>query len=267
MGVTRQQNEAGATSEQSGESFYDLLKTIFYALLIALVFRTFFFQPFSIPSGSMKPTLLINDYIFVSKYSYGYSKYSLPFANSLPDLFGGRLLAGTPERGDVIVFRNPQELDKDYVKRMVGLPGDVIDIREGLLFINGVKAPLRPVGDFADRAFEASKSCAKPAPDGGCLVTQYMETLPNGREHPILDIYAATPSRSQGDNDRYIVPPGHYFFMGDNRDNSQDSRFASPGFVPESHLIGRAEIVLLSSEGAFWEFWKWRGDRFFLSVE
>lgn len=230
----------------------DTIQTVVYALAIALVVRIVAFEPFNIPSGSMKPTLLEGDYLFVSKYSYGYSRYSFLFG--FPP-FEGRIWEGTPERGDVAVFRKPPEDDIDYIKRIVGLPGDRIQVVEGILNINGEPVKRERIEDFVD--------------DYGRKVPQYIETLPNGREHRILEW--------QGDNGRsdntsvFVVPEGHYFAMGDNRDNSADSR--EIGFIPAENLVGRAEILFFSTDGsaAFWEIWKWpfatRYSRLFDSVE
>lgn len=275
-----QQSEETRKETASGDSFADILKTVVYALLIAIAFRTVLYQPFSIPSGSMKPSLLIGDYLFVSKASYGYSRYSLPFGRFIPDwLFPGRILSSEPERGDVIVFRNPNKSEEDYIKRVIGFPGDRIQVREGVLFINGSPVELTPDEPFVEPRSGASQACLR---GGGpaCTKTRLTETLPNGVKHAVLDA-----ERTDADNTCvYTVPPEHYFFMGDNRDNSIDSRFgANPayldctgalvqsrrgiGFVHRDLLIGRAEFILLSSEGAFWELWNWRGDRFFKDIE
>ncbi|MEL6979454.1 MAG: signal peptidase I [Pseudomonadota bacterium] len=270
--------------DEPRESFGEIVRTVIYALLIALVFRTVLFQPFSIPSGSMKPTLLIGDYLFVSKYSYGYSKYSLPYGNLLPEWFSGRLFGGEPERGDVIVFRNPRNENQDYIKRLVGLPGDRVQMRRGVLHINGEPVKLERIESFVEPVAARAQQCVSRAniarlrlsaedrelirSEGRdlCLKIQYIETLPNGTRHPVLD---ADGDRNLLDNTSvFIVPQGHYFFSGDNRDNSQDSRERGGiGFVPADHLIGRAELVLLSSDGPFWQFWNWRGDRFFQSID
>ncbi len=203
----------------------DTVQTVFYAVLIALVVRIVAFQPFNIPSSSMYPTLLIGDYLFVSKYSYGYSRYSFPFG-LIP--FEGRIWEDPVERGDVAVFRNPTDLSEDYIKRIVGVPGDTIQMKEGVLHINGEPVKRERIEDYEIRP--------------GRLVPQYLETLPNGRVHRIIeeggDFYRLdnTPV--------YTVPPVHYFAMGDNRDNSQDSRVI--GFIPAENFIGRAEILFFS---------------------
>lgn len=236
----------------------ETIKTVVWALLIAGVFRTLFFQPFWIPSESMKSTLLIGDFIFVNKMAYGYSKYSCPFG-ICP--FTGRILGSEPERGDVVVFRHPVN-GSDMIKRLIGLPGDQIQMKAGVLYINGAAAPQVPDGTF-EEIFEpqgpmANRPGCANAPSMGevCEKPRFRETLPNGLTHTVLNIGDAT---GLPDNtDVYTVPDKHYFFMGDNRDNSTDSRF-TVGFVPEDHLVGRANIIFFSiAEGASpLEIWKW----------
>jgi signal peptidase I len=221
----------------------ELFRTLAYAVLAALLIRIVAYEPFNIPSGSMLPTLLVGDYLFVAKFSYGYSRYSVPFG--LP-LISGRVLASEPARGDVAVFKLPSDNKTDYIKRIVGLPGDRIQIRDGRLHINDVVVDRERIADFV-------------AADGAMVtrLTQYIETLPNGRRHRILE----ASDNSQYDNTRvYVVPPRHYFAMGDNRDNSLDSRALNGvGFVPFENLIGRAEFLFFSTDGsaALWEVWKW----------
>ena len=251
-------------AKKSENSFGELFKTIVYALLIAGVFRTLLFQPFWIPSGSMKSTLLIGDFLFVSKYSYGLSQHSLPFS-AIP--FKGRILASDPERGDVIVFKHPAT-GVDYVKRLIGLPGDRIQVKEGVLYINGEAAPQRPDGEFLEPIPHGQtlqcKEIRTVEGDRMCVKERFIETLPNGVEHVILN---ADGNNGLSDNTReYVVPEGHFFFMGDNRDNSTDSR-ANVGMVPFENLVGRADLIALSFGGAFWEVWNWRGDRFFVSIK
>lgn len=250
-------DDTGRSAKPSGDGggFGETLRTILYALLIAVVVRTFLYEPFNIPSGSMIPTLLEGDYLFVSKLSYGYSRYSFPFSAGP---FDGRVMGDQPERGDVAVFRKPTDTDIDFIKRIVGLPGDRIQVVRGVLHINGEPVTRRRVEDF-----ELSS---------GRRVPQYVETLPNGAQHRILE--------ERGDNGAldntpvYTVPAGHYFAMGDNRDNSRDSRVLGVvGYVPFENLIGRAEILFWSIEEdvVLWFPWTWpsgiRFDRLFDAVE
>lgn len=242
---------------QSGipdDGVWEVIKTVVYALLIAVVFRTFLFQPFYIPSGSMKSTLLIGDYLFVSKYSYGVSKHSFPFSTGP---FDGRLFGSEPERGDVVVFRHPRQ-NEDFIKRLVGLPGDRIQMRGGVLYINGKAAPQRPIDDFYE-PLNAQSSCSERRKVDGelmCVKSAAIETLPGGVEHIVLDIRKT----SADDTHVFTVPPGHYFMVGDNRDNSNDSR-AGVGMVPYENLLGKAQIIAISSEGRFYEIWNWRFTR------
>src|SRR4051812_24280666 len=221
-----------------GETF----SVIIQALLLALVIRTLLFQPFSIPSGSMRPTLLEGDYLFVTKWSYGYSRYSLPFG---PDIFSGRIWGSEPKRGDVVVFKFPPDPSIDYIKRVVGLPGDKIQVKDGQLFINGVGVPRVKTGQIDNPDITEE---ARP-------IDVYRETLPNGVSYDTLDLN----SNSIGDNTReFDVPADHYFMMGDNRDNSADSRF-TVGYVPAENLVGRANLVFFSIAGKAspLEIWKW----------
>ncbi|WP_413875727.1 signal peptidase I [Albidovulum sp.] len=253
------------------DGFVETVKTIVYALLIAGVFRTLFYQPFWIPSGSMKDTLLIGDFLFVNKMAYGYSRYSCPFA-LCP--ITGRIFATDPERGDVVVFRHPGT-GADFIKRLIGLPGDSVQMKDGQLWLNGQPVPQEDAGTFEEiKVPQGSQGnmprCANdPVGIGGtCVKERFVETLPNGVRHDVLNI-ASVPA----DNTPiYTVPPGHYFFMGDNRDNSQDSRFAvasgGVGMLPADYLIGRADRIMFSSAGkSLFFFWTWRGDRFFKAVE
>jgi signal peptidase I len=230
--------------KKSSGGVLDTIKTVVYAVLIALVVRTVAFEPFNIPSGSMIPTLLVGDYLFVSKYSYGYSRYSLPFG--LP-LFPGRIFYHPPERGDVVVFKLPKDNSTDYIKRVIGLPGDRIQMKAGRLYINDEEAPRRRVEDYL---YQEGNGAIIP-------FKQYIETLPNGVKHPIIEISDNGPL----DNTQvYVVPSGDYFMMGDNRDNSQDSRVLSEvGYVPAENLIGKAQFIFFSTDGSarLWEVWKW----------
>lgn len=235
-------------------SLLENVKTIVYALLIALGIRTVAFEPFNIPSGSMIPTLLVGDYLFVSKYSYGYSRYSLPFS---PNLFSGRIFGSVPKRGDVVVFKNMHDDYQDYIKRVVGLPGDHIQVKGGTLYINGEVATRRPTGPVI--AIDEN---------GGSIVEGgFTETLPGGPTHLIAKMGDEGPVNN---TQEYIVPAGNLFAMGDNRDNSLDSRFSidnkdslrdprGVGFLPIENLVGRAEFIFFSVDGRapWWQFWQW----------
>ena len=249
----------------------ETIKTVVYALLIAGVFRTLFFQPFWIPSGSMKDTLLIGDFLFVNKMAYGYSKHSCPFSMCPID---GRILAKDPVRGDVVVFRHPVN-GTDFIKRLIGLPGDRVQVKNGILYINDQALKTEPDGMFEELMEPQGQQqqlprCANDPVGRGapCLKEKFIETLPEGKTHSILNI-----SNTMTDNTPvFTVPEGHYFFMGDNRDNSTDSR-VSPlargvGFVPAENLIGRADRVLFSSAGrSLFYIWTWRPDRLFKAIE
>ncbi len=245
-------------SSKSSGGVRETIKTVLWAVVIALVVRTVAFEPFNIPSGSMIPTLLVGDYLFVSKYSYGYSRYSLPL--SLP-LIPGRILMSEPERGDVAVFKLPSDNSTDYIKRIIGLPGDKIQVRVGRLWINGEEVVRERVEDFVFTAGNGHIT----------RIAQFAETLPNGRRHRILEL---TDSAQLDNTQVYTVPKGHFFAMGDNRDNSLDSRVLNGvGFVPAENLVGRAEILFFSHNGSasWWEFWRWPGAirfrRFFLALD
>ena len=233
---------ADKTQVKKSGGLGETLSVIVQALLLALVIRSFIFQPFSIPSGSMRPTLLEGDYLFVSKFAYGYSHHSLPFS---PNLFSGRIWSAEPVRGDVAVFKFPPNPKLDYIKRVIGLPGDKIQMIAGVLHINGVAVKREKTGviDDVDVTEETGP------------VDVYRETLPNGVSYDTLDI---DPASSTDDTREFIVPAGHYFMMGDNRDNSSDSRL-SVGFVPAENLVGRAKRIFFSIDGGSspLEIWKW----------
>lgn len=217
------------------EGMIGTVKTMVYAVIIALAVRTLAYEPFNIPSGSMKPTLLVGDYLFVSKFSYGYSDYSLGFGTDL-GLLDARLFDGEPQRGDVIVFRQPTDTSVDFIKRLVGLPGDRIRMIDGVLHVNDVAVTLEEDSVFEDRSCSASRT-----------IERQTETLPNGARHSVLNI---TDSGRLDNTPEYVVPPEHYFMMGDNRDSSNDSRVTHlVGFVPKENLIGRAEFLFFSTNG------------------
>ncbi|WP_340644774.1 signal peptidase I [Phenylobacterium sp.] len=246
------------SSDKSGalNEVVEIVKTVVYALLIALFLRVLFFQPFTIPSASMDPTLLEGDYIIVSKYSYGYSKNSIPFS---PPIFKGRIFEKTPDRGDIIVFKLPRDGHIDYIKRLVGLPGDRIQVTGGVLHINGKAVPRRPLPPvMVDSGYGFTRN-----------VERYEETFPNGKKFITYDF---GPDGDVDNTGVYVVPEGNYFFMGDNRDNSLDSRVPSEigvGYVPAENLVGKARIIMLSwNKGAsLFKPWTWvldaRPSRFF----
>jgi signal peptidase I len=251
--IMKAANDAPAVRE---EGWWETVKVIVQALLIALVVRTLLFQPFNIPSGSLIPTLLIGDYLFVSKYSYGYSHYSLPgFLDLAPSLMPGRLFFSPPKRGDIAVFRPPGDADEDFIKRVIGLPGDKIQMIQDRLYINDVEVPRE-----AAPPYEIDDPYGKLS-----QVPRYLETLPDssgapgGVRHEIIQIDGDEgPLANTG---VFVVPPGHYFMMGDNRDNSSDSRAPNGvvGYVPAENLIGRAEIIFFSvgQGAAAWQVWRW----------
>ncbi len=244
----------------------ELTRFLFTVGLLALLIRSLIFAPFNIPSESMLPRLLVGDYLFVSKWPYGYSRFSFPFGLVPID---GRLFDHAPRRGDILVFKYPKDNSQDFIKRVIGLPGDLIQMRDGQLILNGKPVPKVRVEDFVTRQ-SPNTTCRGQigardfhwvAPDGSrwCRYPRYRETLPNGRSYDVLD-----QTTSVGDNTSvYVVPQGHYFMMGDNRDDSADSRFAlaqdGVGFVPEENLVGRAAMIFFSTDGsAEWlKPWTW----------
>ncbi len=236
---------AASKTKRRTSSLGENVKTIVYAGLVAVIIRTFLFEPFNIPSGSMIPTLLVGDYLFVEKYSYGYSRYSLPFS---PDLFPGRIFGSVPRRGDVMVFRYPPDPSEDYIKRVIGLPGDKVQVQIGQLYINGTEVPRTPDGTFVDDESGI-----------GMVLRRYTETLPGspGRPPVIHHILKATDQGEANNTGVYTVPPGELFVMGDNRDNSADSRFW--GYVPMQNLVGKAELIFFSidSRDPWWQVWEW----------
>jgi len=254
---------------ETGSFLWFLVKLV----IIVVAFRSFVVSPFSIPSESMQPRLLIGDYLFVSKWSYGYSRFSFPFH---PDLFSGRVLGGLPERGDVVVFAAPRNQGEDWIKRVIGLPGDTVQMRGGVVYLNGRAIPKRRVDDLvipvtanmiaAARADRALSPCFRQDFEENdakgqrfCRYPRFRETLPNGKSYEVLDLI-----RSEADDTQpYIVPEGHLFVMGDNRDRSADSRFAiersGVGMLPVENLVGKAMVSFFSTDGsASWLLpWTW----------
>ena len=225
------------------ETAGDTVKTIVYAVLIAVFIRSLFFEPFRIPSGSMYPTLEVGDYLFVSKYTYGYSKHSFP-ASLMP--IKGRIFSSVPERGDIVVFKFPVDNKTDFIKRVVGLPGDTIEVRRGVLYINDKAVERKEVGSY-----KVDEFVVRPE-----TYTEYEEILPNGVKHKILEI---SDHEAQVDNTTKVtVPENHLFVMGDNRDRSDDSR-VSVGFVPMENLVGKARFLFFShnDKGAWYKPWTW----------
>jgi len=224
------------------DSWLEVVKTIVYALIIAGVIRSFLFQPFNIPSGSMEDTLLIGDYLFVSKATYGYSRYSFPFG-IIP--FQGRFaVMSEPQRGDIVVFKFPPDNSTDYIKRLIGLPGDRVQMKDGVLYINDVAVPKEKIDDYVETIGGEPRN-----------IPRYRETLPNGVSYEVLD---RDPQGNLDNTQVFVVPEGHYFMMGDNRDNSADSR-VDVGYVPFENFVGKAQIIFFSTNGEarIWEIWKW----------
>ena len=234
------------------------LKTLIYALIIAVIIRSLFIQPFYIPSSSMEPNLLVGDRLFVTKYSYGYSKHSFPFS---PPIFKGRIFFEKPQRGDVVVFKTPADNRTDYIKRLIGLPGDEIRFIDSNLYLNNSEIIKSKISS-SDVIF-----CGKKKLD----VFTFEELLPNNKKY--ISVYLKNFSFQNSDS--FIVPEDHYFFLGDNRDCSKDSRFlTSVGYVHKNNLVGKARFIFFSSDkniGSIFAFWKWnksiRFDRFFKKIQ
>ena len=234
--------------------FIENTKTLFYALVIAIAIRSLLIQPFYIPSSSMEPNLLVGDRIFVTKYSYGYSKHSFPFS---PPIFKGRIMHKNPERGDVVVFKTPADNRTDYIKRLIGLPGDKVQFISSNLYINSSEV-MKSRLSTNDIIF-----CGKKKID----VFTFEELLPNGKK--FITVYSKEYTFQN--SDPFIIPKNHYFFLGDNRDCSKDSRFlSSVGYVHKDNLVGKAQFIFFSSDrsiGSIFSFWKWnkslRFNRFF----
>ncbi len=256
--ISEQKEDESTPPLNAKEELTEFFKTAMIAIIFALIIRTFMYEPFNIPSGSMKPTLEVGDYLFVHKPSYGYSRHSFPFSIAPIE---GRIMAKEPQRGDVIVFKLPTDTRVDYIKRLIGMPGDTVQVMKGRLYINGELIPREKVGEIVEEDFA----------HGQVTLTEYIETLPGGVQHKIYE----TGDNMVLDNTAlYTVPEDHYFMMGDNRDNSQDSRVAQMvGFVPYENLVGKADFIFFSTNGhaQLLELWKWpwslRYSRFFMGLD
>lgn len=254
--------EAVTTETEKPDSVVELIKTIVYAILLALFIRSVAFEPFNIPSGSMLPNLLVGDYLFVSKYSYGYSRYSFPLGVApIENRWWPNGPAGAPERGTVVVFRLPTNTSVDYIKRVIGMPGDRVQVISGRLYINGEKVARQEIGTFTSEG-----AYGEPQ-----VLTRYVETLPGGVKHDIIEL---SDDERLDNTPVYTVPEGHYFMMGDNRDNSADSRVLEQvGYVPASHILGPARWRFFSINETFSIFkpWTWpqgvRWERLFGTIQ
>jgi len=245
---TKKKND---TSQKQEDGWWEFAKTILIALVFAIVVRSFLYEPVSIPSGSMFPNLKINDFLFVAKSPYGYSRYSFPYG--LPP-FEGRIFGNEPQRGDVVVFKWPKDNSTNYIKRIIGMPGDKIEVKAGVVVLNDKPIPRRRIDDYK---FMKKGERIRAA--------QYIETLPNQVSYKVLDY---GPNHALDNVGTYIVPKGHYFMMGDNRDDSRDSRDLDfVGYIPFQNLVGRASMIFFSVDAPFWQVWKWpthiRYDRLF----
>lgn len=254
--ITNNDNQVNNESGKKKNAFVENLKTVFLAILIALIIRSFWLEPFRIPSGSMYPTLKVGDYLFVTKYSYGYSRYSLPAG--IP-LISGRIWYTQPERGDVVVFKFPQNTHTDFIKRIIGLPGDKVQVIKGRLYINGEMVEREKNGRYIVDEYVAIPE----------FYHLYEETLPNGIKHQIIEI--TDKERIVDNTEEFEVPQDSFFVMGDNRDRSDDSRI-SVGFVPKENLVGKAKFIFFShnDKGSILKPWTWpkaiRWKRFFKGI-
>ncbi|MBR1824977.1 MAG: signal peptidase I [Alphaproteobacteria bacterium] len=257
------ENKEKTTPQKTAEgnwftgAFAENVKTVILAVFIALLIRSFWLEPFRIPSGSMYPTLRVGDYLFVTKYTYGYSRYSFPLG--LP-IFGGRIGYKSPERGDVVVFKFPKNTHTDFIKRIIGLPGDTVQVKNGRLYINNKQVEREEIGRYIIDEYVNMPEFYK----------QYTETLPNGVKHQILEI--SDNERIVDNTDEFVVPEDSFFVMGDNRDRSDDSRI-SVGFMPKENLVGKAKFIFFSHDdkGAVYKPWTWfravRWNRFFMRIQ
>lgn len=247
-------NSSGAPSPRTAPAqrgaFADMVLTIIYVLVIAVGLRSLVAEPFFIPSGSLTPTLLAGDFVLVTKYNYGYSRWSFPFGEPA---FKGRIFGSVPKMGQIVVFALPRDPSVDYIKRVIGLPGDTVQVTDGQLYINGKEVPRTRDGSYLETPIDSGEAVP-------IKVRKYIEHLPDGVNHIILK---ATNQGFANNTPLYTVPPGHLFMMGDNRDFSEDSRFLNAvGYVPLANVVGRGRMILLSVrlDHPFWKFWDWPSD-------